>query len=264
MRLYQVDAFTAVPFKGNPAGVHVSSLPLSEEVMQHIAMEMNLAETAFVYKESSGYVIRFFTPTTEVPICGHATLAAAHIMYTKGIVTLQDRIDFKSKSGLLSVTSSRVGYTLDFPTYSVLPTATSELLAFKEASQIPANELYKSTNGWFVVVLEDEAALQNYIPSFSKLETLSLPIVLITAPATTSGVDYVMRLFAPAVGIPEDPVTGSAECVLGPLWKQKLGKDTFVVKQLSHRTGIKHVELCEERVLISGEAITMFEIETQF
>ncbi len=264
MRLYQVDAFTAVPFKGNPAGVHVSSLPLSEELMQHIAMEMNLAETAFVYKESGVYVIRFFTPTTEVPICGHATLAAAHIMYTQGIVSPQDRIDFKSKSGLLSVTSGQTGYTLDFPTYSALPTATSELLAFKETSLIPAKELYRSTNGWFVVILEDEAAVQNYTPNFSKLEALSLPIVLITAPASTSSIDYVMRLFAPSMGIPEDPVTGSAECVLGPLWRQKLGKDTFVVKQLSKRTGIKHVELQGERVLISGEAITMFEIDTLF
>jgi PhzF family phenazine biosynthesis protein len=264
MKLYQVDAFTAVPFKGNPAGVHVSSVPLSEELMQHIAMEMNLAETAFVYKESNDYVIRFFTPTTEVPICGHATLAAAHIMYTQGIVSPQDRIDFKSRSGLLSVTARQAGYTLDFPTYPALPTAASELLAFKETSLIPAKELYKSANGWFVAVLGDEAAVQNYSPSFSKLEALSLPIVLLTAPATTTGLDYVMRLFAPAVGIPEDPVTGSAECVLGPLWKQKLGKDVFVVKQLSHRTGIKHVELSGERVLISGEAITMFEIETLF
>lgn len=257
MKLYQVDAFTDTPFRGNPAGVHISETPLSGELMQNIAAEINVAETAFVYPENGGYVIRFFTPTIEVPICGHATLSAAHIMYETGLVAADTAIDFTSKSGLLSVRKEGEWYTLNFPSYGVTQIEDDGLGAH---TSIIAQELYKSSNGWYVAVVKDAEALLQLKPNLAHMEAHQMPIVLVTAKGSGE-FDYFMRLFAPAAGIAEDPVTGSAECVLAPLWHQKLGKEDFVVKQLSKRSGIKKVKYVGDRVLISGQGITVFEIE---
>lgn len=257
MKLFQVDAFTNVPFKGNPAGVYISETPLADTLMQNIAAEVNVAETAFVYRHDNSYMIRFFTPTNEVPICGHATLSAAHIMYETGLIAADATIDFTSQSGPLSVHKENSWYTLDFPSYDVQKIADDD---FQEHTNIVAQELYKSSNGWYVALVENEEALLKIKPNLSEMEAQNMPAVLVTSKGRGE-FDYFMRLFAPAYGIPEDPVTGSAECVLAPLWHQKLGKNSFVVQQLSKRTGIKKVKFMGDRVHISGQGLTVFEMQ---
>lgn len=255
MKIYQVDSFTNTPFKGNPAGVYISSNKLENNWMQQIATEMNLSETAFVYEENDELIIRFFTPANEVPICGHATLAAGHIMYSLGLVDSDKSIHFSAKSGTLSVFKEQDWYTLDFPKYDSL--VEYNLTNFISKTGIQANELYKSENGWLIAMLDSEQSVKDCKPNMFQLE--QFPPVIITALSVEY--DYVLRLFAPSVGINEDPVTGSAECVLVPIWANKLNKTEFEVKQLSKRTGIKKVKLNKDRVLISGQAITIFEID---
>lgn len=257
--LYQVDSFTSEPFKGNPAGVMVSDAGLPAELMQKIAMEMNLSETAFVVPLSDGFAIRYFTPLKEVDLCGHATLASAHILYETGRVLPDEDIRFVAKGANLTV--SRVGGALvmNFPRYPLALRAAHP--DFKRFVGFESVELFDSECNWVIAVAEDEAAIRMAKPEFGLLTEAGLGHLMITAPAVTPGFDFVVRCFAPWAGIDEDPVTGSAHCALTPLWSEKLGKTVMHSLQVSKRSGMLQVELLGDRVAIKGQAVTVFEMQ---
>ena len=257
--LYQADAFTAEPFKGNPAGVMVVTGDISTKRMQQIAMEMNLSETAFIFPQADGTLqIRYFTPFREVDLCGHATLAGAHILYETGRVAPDRQIQFKAKGADLTISKTGSWLEMDFPRYPLTKRAAHP--DFKALVGFEPLELYDSSYNWVIAVAESEDEVRNASPVFNALTNDGLGHLMITAPASTPGYDFVLRCFAPWAGIDEDPVTGSAHCALTPLWAEKLGKTVMNSLQVSKRTGTLKVELQGERVLIKGQAVTVFEI----
>ncbi|MTK54035.1 PhzF family phenazine biosynthesis protein [Paludibacter sp.] len=258
--LYQVDAFTAEPFKGNPAGVMVVTDDITTERMQQLAMEMNLSETAFIFPQHDNlFQIRYFTPTKEVDLCGHATLASAHILYETGRVAPDEQIQFKAKGADLAVSKSDGWLAMNFPRYPLTPRAShpdfTALVGFEPV------ELYDSSYNWVIAVANSEEDVRNASPVFSALTETGLGHLMITAPASIPGYDFVLRCFVPWAGIDEDPVTGSAHCALNPLWTEKLGKKQLTSLQVSKRTGTLKTELSEDRVIIKGQAVTVLNIE---
>lgn len=258
--LFQVDAFTAEPFKGNPAGVMVVSEDITTERMQRLAMEMNLSETAFIFPQGDNlFHIRYFTPLKEVDLCGHATLASAHILYETGRVAPNEQIHFKAKGADLTIAKSGSWLEMNFPRYPLIQRAAhpdfNALVGFEPV------ELYDSNYNWVVAVANSEDEVRNASPVFNALINDGLGHLMITAPAATPGYDFVLRCFAPLAGIDEDPVTGSAHCALTPFWVEKLGKKQLTSLQVSKRTGILKTELSGDRVIIKGQAVTVFEIE---
>lgn len=243
--LYQVDAFSQSSFGGNPAAVCPLTEWLPDEVMQNIAAENNLAETAFFVKTSSDYEIRWFTPTTEVDLCGHATLASAYVLFEQ-LNFSEAEITFHSKSGPLSVKRVADKLQLNFPNQKPVPCDTPAGLieAFGKA---PVQTL-KSQD--YIAVFDDEAFVKNVEPNLAVLKKLDLRGVLITSKSTDY--DFVNRFFAPNYGIDEDPVTGSAFTKLIPYWAEQLGKTVLSAKQVSKRGGEVFCELQNDRVLISG------------
>lgn len=260
MILYQVDAFTDKQFSGNPAGVCILDKELDESTMQNIAMEMNLSETAFVQKAHDHFSIRYFTPEKEIPLCGHATLSSAHILYELGIVGKNEKIIFQASEDMLTIENSDNWLTMDFPLYSLSSMDIPE--DFEDITNIiNTSELIKSDRCWIIASLVDEDAIKNCQPYFEAMKQSPYDRVVVTAKSINPEYDYVMRCFVPGMGITEDPVTGSVECALAPYWASKLGKSDFQVKQLSKRGGIKKVSLVDNRVKISGQAVTMFKLE---
>jgi len=252
LALYQIDAFAEQAFEGNPAAVVPLETWLDDDVMQAIAEENNLAETAFFVPTETGFYIRWFTPTTEVNLCGHATLASAYVLFN--ILGFEaEEIIFDSLSGPLTVTKKDELLTLNFPTQKPVPCDIPQALV-DGLGQRPI-ECYKFED--YVAVFESEEDITNIIPKHSSLEQLDLRGVIVTAPS--SHYDFVARFFAPKYGIPEDPVTGSAYTKLTPLWAEKLNKLQFNAKQLSARGGKVQCELQGDRVLISGTAIKYME-----
>lgn len=247
--LYQVDAFAARVFEGNPAAVCPLETWLDDETMQKIAAENNLAETAFFVNEASGYRIRWFTPTTEVDLCGHATLASAHVLFSHLGFT-GNAVTFASRSGPLRVTRDGELLTLDFP--AQLPQPCPAPQAITDAFGISPAAVLRHSD--YIVVFEDGTDLATLTPDLGPLRTLDLRGVCITA--RHDRYDFVSRFFAPNYGIDEDPVTGSAHTQLAPYWAGVLGKDTLKAKQLSARGGELECTLSGERVLISGRAVT--------
>ncbi|HEY4785828.1 MAG TPA: PhzF family phenazine biosynthesis protein [Bacteroidales bacterium] len=250
--LFYVDAFTSEVFKGNPAAVCLLESWLPDEVLQSIATEHNLSETAFVVRqEKEMFQLKWFTPRVEVDLCGHATLAAAHVLFS--IYNFGNKpIQFKTKSGILLVTHTSDGkLTLDFPAYQVEPG--KSLASVSEALGKTVVELYTSRNQ-FLAVLNSEKDILALSPDFEKLKELDEKAVIVTAPGKDC--DFVSRFFAPKIGINEDPVTGSAHCSLIPYWSKRLKKDILHAIQLSERTGELWCTLSHDRVLISGNAIT--------
>jgi len=250
---FQVDAFTDVPFKGNPAAVCITDEALPETIMQQIAAENNLAETAFVSRDKDDFKLRWFTPVTEVPLCGHATLATAHILWQQGLVAPQQEIRFDTQSGWLTTARDGDWITLDFPSFTgyavQLPQEIREILGVS-----PLHTEYVFNR--FVVELATEAEVYNANPDFSRLA--AHPKVVITARADKgSEFDFISRFFAPCIGINEDPVTGSAHCCLAPYWAAKLGKQEMLAYQASARGGIMKVKVNGDRVLMSGQAVTL-------
>ncbi|HSF44653.1 MAG TPA: PhzF family phenazine biosynthesis protein [Chitinophagaceae bacterium] len=249
--IYQVDAFTENIFEGNPAAICPMESWLSDEQMQKIAMENNLAETAFIVPFEDAYQIRWFTPTVEVALCGHATLAAAHCFYEQLGYT-QNPIRFFSKSGWLTVSRTTQGkLTLDFPADQA-----SEALAPEgifEGLGISSRQVYKGKFD-YLVELENEAAIAALNPDFRQLSTIQSRGVLVTAKGDQA--DFVSRCFFPQSGIDEDPVTGSAHCLLTTYWHSKTGRSSFTAIQLSHRKGRLECELKGDRVLMTGSAKT--------
>jgi PhzF family phenazine biosynthesis protein len=259
--ILQVDAFTAEPFFGNPAAVCLlDAFPGDERWMQHVAREMNLAETAFVAPHpvepggSASFHLRWFTPSVEIALCGHATLASAHALWETGRLPATEIARFHTKSGLLTAARHGDWIELDFP---ATPADSVEAPAgLADSLGVTPVEVRRSRFDYLVVVA-DESTVRGAAPDFRALRTLPVRGVMITSRATAGGFDFVSRFFAPASGIDEDPVTGSAHCALTPYWAEKLGKTTMVARQVSARGGTLKVRLDGDRVKLGGQAVTV-------
>lgn len=250
--IYVVDAFTSEPFHGNPAGVCPLDAQPPDEWMQNVAAEMNHAETAFFWPEADHYRLRWFTPTTEVDLCGHATLATAHILFGKNPELT--RIDFATRSGILTATNRHESIELDFP--AAVPHAIEMPEGIAEA--LGAAPLSVSENVQAIIAeFANERDVRALNPDFAQLKNFGNVGVIATAPSDSPDRDFVCRFFAPQAGIPEDPVTGSAYCGLAPYWTDKLGKTTMKAFQCSTRGGSLEVEFQGDRVLLRGEAVTV-------
>lgn len=257
--MYLVDAFIDQPFSGNPAGVCILDSEQPASWMQNVALEMNQAETAFVHRRDDGsWNLRWFTPQVEVDLCGHATLAAAHALWHEAGESAQV-IQFHTRIGLLSATRMGNEIQLDFPCDQ------------PKTRELPADLLHflGKPPVWFgrgrddlLLVLENAAVVENFVPDMSLISAITERGLIITAPGDAgSGLDMVSRFFAPRVGIPEDPVTGSAHCLLAVYWGYRLGKTSLRARQASPRGGLLSLELQGERVLLSGSAKTMLKGE---
>lgn len=256
---YQIDAFASRAFEGNQAGVCPLDAWLPDAVMQAIAEENNVAETAFFVAHENGFDIRWFTPAAEVDLCGHATLASAYVLFEK-LGYSEERIDFHSKSGLLSVVKQGGTMQLDFPEQYAercdLPDRLLEALGLDQERVVECG-----CNEDFVLVVDSEQTVASLSPNFSKLNDIDIRGVIVTA--ASKKYDFVCRFFGPQVGINEDSVTGSAFTKLAPLWAEKLGKTKLRAKQISARGGEVNCELVGDRVLISGSAVCYLEGEIE-
>jgi PhzF family phenazine biosynthesis protein len=253
--IVQIDAFTDQPFAGNPAAVCLMSGPADERWMQRVASEVNLAETAFLYPQESGYHLRWFTPAAEVALCGHATLATAHLLWQDGHAKADAVLSFSTRSGELRARKRGEWIELDFPARPVDPvTPPAGLL---EALGVTAVFVGKSTYDYLVEV-ESSDTVRGLKPNLSVLTQLSVRGAIVTARSSNTQFDFISRFFAPGVGVPEDPVTGSAHCTLGPYWQSKLGKSEFVAWQASPRGGMVRVRVMNDRVFLGGKAVTVF------
>ncbi|HEX6037293.1 PhzF family phenazine biosynthesis protein [Longimicrobium sp.] len=249
-----VDAFTDRPFAGNPAAVCVMDGPADEAWMQRVAAEMNLSETAFLHPRDDGWSLRWFTPAVEVALCGHATLASAHVLWQDGRLTPDAVARFHTRSGLLTAARDGDWITLDFPA--------------KPEEQAPAPDGLEQALGtrivyagrsvfdWLVEV-ESEEVVHGLAPDLTLLGNVEARGVIVTARAAGGEHDFVSRFFAPRVGVPEDPVTGSAHCVLAPFWAARLGRDTLTGFQASRRGGVVKVRVAGDRVMLGGQAVTV-------
>jgi PhzF family phenazine biosynthesis protein len=240
--IYQVDAFASGPFRGNPAAICPLDAWLSDSLMQSIAEENNLAETAFYVREGEGYRIRWFTPTVEVDLCGHATLAAASVLALPKVV-------FQSKSGELTVTRDGERYTLDFP--SLPPTPCAEPDGLLAALGATPSEVLRSN--YCMCIFDTEDQIRSIAPNMMALAKVDCFGTIVTAPGDDC--DFVSRMFAPAAGIPEDPVTGSAHSALIPYWSERLGKQNLFARQISKRGGELWCEQRGNRVGIGGQVV---------
>lgn len=248
INIFQVDAFASKTFEGNPAAVCPLKEWLSDDLLQKIAEENNLSETAFFVEEGEGYALRWFTPEDEVDLCGHATLATAHVLF-KHLGYTKESISFYTKSGELEVTRSSAGYSMSFPASELNviepPTILAEALGIVPVKTLAAFD--------YIVELESELQVQSLSPDFVKLQALDLRGVVVTAAGKNT--DFVSRCFFPKLRVNEDPVTGSAHCELAPYWAKKLNRNKLVGKQLSQRTGLVQCEVIEDRVILSGSAV---------
>jgi len=252
--IFQVDAFTDKPFAGNPAAVCILPEPRSESWMQNVAKEMNLSETAFLHKQQDGFRLRWFTPAVEVDLCGHATLASAHILWETGMLTTQEMARFHTRSGLLTAERKGQEIELNFPATPDEPTDAPPGLG----DILGATFKYIGKSSFdYLVEVDSEQVVRSLRPDFALLRTLTTRGIMVTSVATTSGYDFVSRFFAPAVGIDEDPVTGSAHSCLGPYWSRRLGKQELVAYQASERGGVVRVRVAADRVYIGGRATTV-------
>ncbi len=253
-RFTQVDAFTDRPFTGNPAAVCV--LPSMRDVqwMQHVALEMNLAETAFLVAGPDGFDLRWFTPQAEVALCGHATLASAHTLWEEGHLARSESARFHTHSGLLTATRSGDLIWLDFP---ATPVSSAPGPAGLDQALGATAVMIGRTKFDLFVELESEAAVRALTPDMAFLGALPVRGVIVTAASQAAGHDFVSRFFAPQLGIPEDPVTGSAHCGLGPFWAARLGKNELVAYQASSRGGTLIVRVDGDRVHLGGRAVTV-------
>lgn len=252
--LYHVDAFTDRPFAGNSAAVCLLPGPRDEGWLQAVAAEMNLAETAFLYPEAEGYRLRWFTPTVEVDLCGHATLASAHVLWERGLLRADERGRFQTRSGMLTARRAGEWIELDFPATPVEACAAPPGLA----EALRAAPVFVGRSRFdYLLELGSEAVVRGLKPDFAALARLTVRGVIVTARAQTAGFDFVSRFFAPAVGIAEDPATGSSHCCLAPYWGGKLGKGEMIGYQASARGGTIGVRLAGNRVALRGQAVTI-------
>lgn len=263
LKIIQVDAFTNQPFGGNPAAVCVTQKPLEETQMQAIAAEMNLSETAFLHplssNEEDGFSIRWFSPATEVDLCGHATLASAHTLWSEGYLSQGTAARFKSrKAGWLGAQQKADGWIeLDFPENPVKPAHVMPQLVKSLCCQGDIRTVTKSEAN-YLVETHSAKSVRAMTPDFAELKKLPVQGVIVTAAAEDEAYDFVSRYFCPSIGINEDPVTGFAHTSLAPYWQAKLGKTVMLAKQVSARGGVVKVDCAKTgRVLISGQALTV-------
>ena len=247
--IYQVDAFAEKVFEGNPAAVCPLEEWVSDDVLQRIAEENNLSETAFFVPEDRGFKLRWFTPAAEVDLCGHATLAAAYVLY-EHLGFSGPEISFSTRSGVLIVKKSEKGLSMDFPASMPEPVEAPDNLVAGLGRK--PQEVLAAFD--YIVVLESEGEIENLHPDFSKWLDLDLRGVVATAPGEE--VDFVSRCFYPKLRVNEDPVTGSAHCELAPYWGKRLGRKKLTAKQLSKRTGLVECVVVEDRVILSGNAVS--------
>jgi len=254
LEIYQVDAFTDRPFAGNPAAVCILPEPRDEGWMQEVAREMNLSETAFLLQQSEGYNLRWFTPTVEIELCGHATLASAHVLWEAGRLAPSQQARFFTRSGLLICERKGNWIEMDFP-------AEPE----EEASAPPGlgdalnvTPRYVGKNRFdYLVEVDSEATLRGLRPNFERLASIEARGVIVTSRAASEEYDFVSRYFGPQSGVNEDPVTGSAHCCLGPFWQKRLGKNEFSAYQASARGGVVRLRVDGKRVKLIGKAVTV-------
>jgi PhzF family phenazine biosynthesis protein len=253
LAIVQVDAFTNQPFAGNPAAVCVLPAARDEAWMRNVAREMNLSETAFLVRQSDGFHLRWFTPAVEVALCGHATLASAHVLWECGYLKPGEQARFHTLSGLLTAEQRGEWIEMDFPVKPEEPAEAPPRLA----EALGAAPKYVGRNKFdYVAELESEAVVRGLKPNFSLLSELPIRGVIVTARSETPAFDFVSRFFAPGSGVAEDPVTGSAHCCLGPYWAKYLGKKEFLAYQASARGGVVRVRLNGDRIILGGQAVT--------
>lgn len=253
-RFTQVDAFTDRPFAGNPAAVCLLPKSADDMWMQQVAREMNLAETAFLVQQKDGFDLRWFTPTTEVDLCGHATLASAHVLWEEQQLRSDEMARFHTRSGVLTASRGAGLIWLDFPaTPSVPAPVTAEL-----SRGLGASMRYVGRTAFdYLVELESETVVRNLVPDLNELGRLPVRGIIVTARSQGGNYDFVSRFFAPAAGVPEDPVTGSAHCGLAPFWAERLSQTELVGYQASERGGSVRVRLEGPRVHLGGQAVTV-------
>jgi predicted PhzF superfamily epimerase YddE/YHI9 len=256
IRCLVVDAFADRPFAGNPAAVCLLDDERDAEWMQSVAAEMNLSETAFVRRLVEDFELRWFTPTVEVDLCGHATLASAHVLWSEGIARESRPIYFRTRSGILTCVRDGDRIELDFPAFPAAEAAPPAGLL----ESLGATALFVGRSRFdSLVLVESEGALRGLRPDFARLRDVPARGVIVTSAADDPRIDFVSRFFAPAAGIDEDPVTGSAHCTLGPFWGQRLGKSKLKAFQASRRGGTVHVRLDGDRVVLGGQTVTVLE-----
>ncbi len=263
-RITQVDAFTTEPFRGNPAGVCVLPAAAPSEWMQAVAREMNRSETAFVHPHGDAFDLRWFTPAVEVELCGHATLGSAHVLWSEGHLAREREAVFHTRSGVLTcmLEPDPAGdwIRMDFPAKRQEPADPPPGML----GALGATPTYIGRNQWdYLVEVASEAELRALRPDMGRLAEVDVRGVMVTAASASPAYDFVSRFFAPRVGVPEDPVTGSSHTCLGPYWAARLGKPDLVAYQASVRGGVLRVGLRGERVLLGGQAVTVLQGELQ-
>jgi PhzF family phenazine biosynthesis protein len=263
MKLFQVDAFADRPFAGNPAGVCILSESRPDSWMLNVAREMNLSETAFVTRQSDSYGLRWFTPKIEVPLCGHATLASAHILWEERIQARDTSIRFHTKSGMLQARQAGRRVEMDFPARPVEPVGPNN--GINRSLQVTPlrtfNGTYAAKGDLFLLEVESEDVLKIIAPDYPRLQSTAAIAVIVTCRSSRPEYDFVSRFFAPAAGVNEDPVTGAAHCYLAPYWGTKLGKKEMVGYQASDRSGVVYCLWEDDRVWLGGAATTVFKAE---
>jgi PhzF family phenazine biosynthesis protein len=255
VRLVQVDAFTSEPFRGNPAAVCVLEGARDDEWLAAVAREMNLSETAFLERREDGWDLRWFTPVTEVDLCGHATLASAHVLWEAELAAPGETLRFHTRSGVLTARREHDGIVLDFPAEpaTTVPWVTPLLEALPVATPVA----FARNRFDYLVEVADAAQVRALRPDMARLATVPTRGVIVTARADSGNYDFVSRWFGPRVGVDEDPVTGSAHCCLGPWWAERLGRTELRGLQVSARTGTVGVRVLDERVELIGNAVTV-------
>ncbi len=263
LKIFQVDSFTTQPFAGNPAAVCLATSPQDEAWMQDLACELKHSETAFLVPEGSAYHLRWFTPTSEINLCGHATLASAHILWEFGIEPADKKLAFRTMSGMLYAQKDGSLIELDFPKIDINPRPVPEgLLEALGLKEPPLFVGLQTTIDEYVVEVASESIVRGLDPDFRALSAVDCESVLVTSRAS-SNYDIVSRCFAPKLGMDEDPVTGSAHCALGPFWAAKLDKPDLLAYQASKRGGILRLRMRDQRVFLAGSAVTIFQGELE-
>ena len=258
LAITQVDAFTSRPFGGNPAGVCVLPEDRDDAWMRNVAQEMNLAETAFLRRLPDGWNLRWFTPAVEIDLCGHATLASAHVIWETRELAAGETARFHTRSGLLTAVQRGDWIELDFPATPDEPVEAPDGLA--ESLHVTPRYVGRSRFD-YIVEVDGEDTVRDLRPDFGRMKELGGRGVIVTSRAASPDWDFVSRFFAPAAGIDEDPVTGSAHCCLGPFWSRRLNKTSFRARQISPRGGELKVDLDRNRVRLGGQAVTVLRAE---
>ena len=261
MKIYTVDAFADGPGSGNPAAVCILKEEISDQTKQKIASKANLSETAFLLEKDGAFELRWFTPETEVDLCGHATLASAHIIFALGIIPATKDAVFSTKSGVLTARRKNDLIEMDFPSEDPWEVEMPEDLLIA-ISSVP---LYVGRNRFdYIALYESEETIRNAVPELSHVKKLDSRGLIITSISSSDRYDFVSRFFAPNAGIDEDPVTGSAHCCLCPFWSRRLGKEELIGYQASKRGGLVYTRLLEKRICLSGKVVAAGSFEIDF